>query len=131
MQTICNPYHQKSFPKSAAYKSGSSRSGIEQTNAKPTDSLMAVDSEAGVWLLEMMLTFEYVHSIQEWSKWSVWIPKENTLCLITNEQKHLLCWGLSHVTKLYPSKDEVPQIADLKTRTGMLQHPVSKLYPLP
>lgn len=76
---------------------------------------------------------EYVNTLQERHKWSTVNPniKENTLCVIRNEQKHPLQWGLGLVTKVYPGKDGIVRVADLKTATGTLQRPVAKLCPLP
>lgn len=76
---------------------------------------------------------EYLHSLQERHKWSTSTSnlKENALCLIKNEQSPPLHWVLGRIVKLYPGKDGVVRVADLKTSTGLLQRPIVKLCPLP
>lgn len=77
---------------------------------------------------------EYVHSLQERSKWSDSTPSlcEGSLVLLKDEQQPPLRWQLARIVKLHYGNDGVARVVTLKTAPGgTMQRPVVKICPLP
>ncbi|XP_044749831.1 uncharacterized protein LOC123310430 [Coccinella septempunctata] len=77
---------------------------------------------------------EYIHSLQERSKWSTSNPSlnENSLVLIKDDQQPPLRWPLARIMKLHHGDDGVARVVTLKTASGgTMQRPVVKVCPLP
>lgn len=77
--------------------------------------------------------FEYLHTLQERSKWLEVTKsiKEGTLVLIHDAQAPPLTWKRGRIAKIFPDPDGHVRVAEVITATGMLRRPVIKLYPLP
>ncbi|XP_055585277.1 uncharacterized protein LOC129738116 [Uranotaenia lowii] len=76
---------------------------------------------------------EYISQMQAKSKH--WIPETKIvvgrLVLIADENQPPMRWRLGRITAVFPGKDGVTRVAELKTATGMLTRPVVKLCFLP
>ncbi|KAL0812118.1 hypothetical protein ABMA28_009496 [Loxostege sticticalis] len=76
---------------------------------------------------------EYLHNLQLREKWNT--PsnpiKVGTVVLLNVENAPPLQWPLGIITNLYPGKDGVARVAEVKTKTGTYKRPVVRLCPLP
>lgn len=76
---------------------------------------------------------EYLNSLQVRGKWLKQSKpiKEGELVIIKDDCLPPLQWRLARVTKVFPGKDDVVRVAEVKTSTSVLVRPVVKLFPLP
>lgn len=78
-------------------------------------------------------TNEYLSQLQSRSKWTE--KKENLqvgdMVLLMDEVNAPLRWPLARVTKVYPARDDLVRVVDIKTRGKTLKRPVGKLALLP
>lgn len=78
-------------------------------------------------------TLEYLHSLQERTKW---IHKNKSLqpediVIIHDPDTPPLQWKIGKVTTVYPGKDGVVRVVDVKTAKGLLKRPATKVFKLP
>ncbi len=75
---------------------------------------------------------EYLHKLQERTQWKK--PVENVevgdLVLVKEDNAPPLKWRLGRVTFVSPGTDKLVRITKVKTATGELERPISKLCPL-
>ncbi|XP_071055050.1 uncharacterized protein [Onthophagus taurus] len=78
-------------------------------------------------------SLEYLHTLQQRTKWTTNIPNPapNTLVLIRNDNLPPLKWDLARIVCCHPGPDGVVRVVTLRTAHGQLQRPVSKICPLP
>ncbi|XP_059057523.1 uncharacterized protein LOC131851106 [Achroia grisella] len=76
---------------------------------------------------------EYVTQLQNRIKW-----KENkgdiklgTLILVKEDNQPPLKWRLGRIIRVYPGKDGISRVADIRTATGQIQRAFTKICPLP
>jgi Family of unknown function (DUF5641) len=76
---------------------------------------------------------EYISELQERKRWKVNAPnlKINSIVLIKENNMPPLCWLLGVVEAVYPGKDGVCRVADVRTSKGILKRSVMALCPLP
>lgn len=76
---------------------------------------------------------EYLHTLQQRDKWNTpqQSPAVGSLVVIKNESTSPLVWSLARIVQLYPGADGTPRIAQVRTATGLLERPLTKLCPLP
>ncbi|XP_044760690.1 uncharacterized protein LOC123318064 [Coccinella septempunctata] len=76
---------------------------------------------------------EYLNTLQQRNKWlkSSNMPIEGSLVLIKDDILPPLKWDLGRIVKLTPGRDGVCRVADVKTKSGIIQRPLNKLSPLP
>ncbi|XP_052742136.1 uncharacterized protein LOC128198001 [Bicyclus anynana] len=78
-------------------------------------------------------TKEYVSELQIRTKWQV--PTQpmqiNSLVLLKEDHLPPLKWKLGRIVALYPGKDNVARVADVKTSTGVIKRSFSRICPLP
>jgi hypothetical protein len=76
---------------------------------------------------------EYLARLQQRPKWYVSQSNisVNDLVLIKNELTPPLKWRLARVLKLHPGRDEKVRVVTLKTESGELTRPITKLCRLP
>ena len=71
--------------------------------------------------------------MQQRAKWH--IPneslREGDLVIIKDLQVHPLHWPLARIIKLFPGKDGLVRVANLKTSSGEFQRPIVSLIRLP
>lgn len=76
---------------------------------------------------------DYLHTLQNRPKWSK--PQKNIelgdLVLLHEDNVPTLQWKMGRVTNLFPGKDGIPRVAEVKTATGCFKRPVVKLSILP
>lgn len=76
---------------------------------------------------------EYLHTLQERPKWTT--PKKNVevndLVLVHEENAPPLQWKLARVTAVIPGLDDIVRVVKLKTSSGQLTRPVTKVSVLP
>ena len=76
---------------------------------------------------------EYLHTLQNRPKWIH--PQENLkkgdLVLIHEDNTPPLRWKMGRVTNVFPGKDDVIRVAEVKMASGLFTRPVVKLSPLP
>ena len=76
---------------------------------------------------------EYLHTLQSRKKWDVSVPPitPGTIVLIIDDNAPPLAWLLGKVEKVYPGKDGVIRVADVRTKKALYTRPIVKLCPLP
>ena len=76
---------------------------------------------------------EYLHTLQQRAKWyqKEKGPDINSVVLIKHDNLPPLQWRLGRVVELHPGADGVIRVATVKTESGILRRPISKLCPLP
>lgn len=76
---------------------------------------------------------EYLHTLQQRSKWTESSPEISigTLVLIKQDNLPPLRWPRGRVTELHPGPDGRARVATLITSSGPLRRPFTKLCPLP
>lgn len=77
---------------------------------------------------------EYLSSLQQRQKWlnnSQISVSKDALVVIKNELCPPLKWRLGRILELYPGTDGICRVAKVKTATGVVQRPLTKLCPLP
>lgn len=76
---------------------------------------------------------EYLHSLHQRSKWTRDRVNVNVndLVLIKDDNLPPLKWKKARIVKLYPGRDNVVRVVKIKTSTGELCRPVTKICPLP
>ncbi|CAL1273005.1 unnamed protein product [Larinioides sclopetarius] len=76
---------------------------------------------------------EYLSTLQSGVKWRT--SQRNLdigdLVLIKGENLLPLHWKLGRILRTFPGKDKRVRVAEVKTPTGQLLRPISKLCPLP
>lgn len=76
---------------------------------------------------------DYLHTLQNRPKWAT--PQKHIklddLVLLHEDNVPPLQWKMGRVTALFPGKDNVPRVAEIKTATGVFKRPVIKLSLLP
>lgn len=76
---------------------------------------------------------EYLHGLQTREKWNT--PSKpltvGTIVLVNMENSPPLQWPLGIITRLFPGKDGVTRVVEVKTASGIYKRPVVKLSPLP
>lgn len=75
---------------------------------------------------------EYLTSLQKRSKWQHQQQnfKEGELVLIKDENASSLTWARGRVIKVHPDQDGIVRVVTLKTSTGELKRPITKLCKL-
>lgn len=75
---------------------------------------------------------EYLHTLQQRGKWdsSTQNLKIGDLVLI-HQPTPPLTWPLARITGVYPGKDSVVRVVQLRTANGQLIRPSHKVFPLP
>ena len=78
-------------------------------------------------------TAEYLHTLQNRNKWTERVrnPEVGDLVLIHEPSVTPLSWKLGRITSTYIGSQNQVRKAQVKTHSGFLTRPVSKLYPLP
>ncbi|GBO43773.1 hypothetical protein AVEN_79693-1 [Araneus ventricosus] len=75
----------------------------------------------------------YLNNLQQRLKWM--FKKDNIkigdMVLIKEDNVPVSNWPLGHVVKLYPGKDNIIRVVDIKTKTGIFKRSVSRLCVLP
>jgi hypothetical protein len=76
---------------------------------------------------------EYLHNLQQRSKWSknAQNVETNAIVLIKEDNLPPLSWKIARVIELLPGDDGVVRVVKLKTSTGILVRPVNKICQLP
>ncbi|XP_049872845.1 uncharacterized protein LOC126371560 [Pectinophora gossypiella] len=76
---------------------------------------------------------EYISELQLRTKWKTKADdlQLNTLVLIKEDNWPPLKWRMGRITRLYPGKDGVSRVADIRTASGVIQRAFSKICPLP
>ncbi|XP_037303533.1 uncharacterized protein LOC119193845 [Manduca sexta] len=76
---------------------------------------------------------EYVSELQSRSKWKSNISElaVDTIVLVKEDNVPPLSWKLARVIQVYPGKDGVSRVADLRTSSGVIRRAFSKICPLP
>ncbi|CAG9136391.1 unnamed protein product [Plutella xylostella] len=76
---------------------------------------------------------EYISELQCRTKWQEHkgelIP--NTLVLIKEDNLPPLQWRMGRILSVFPGKDGISRVADIRTKTGITRRAVSKICPLP
>jgi len=76
---------------------------------------------------------DYLHTLQHRPKWTK--PQKSleigSLVILHEENVPPLQWKLGRVIHLFPGKDGVPRVAEVRTATGCFKRPVVKLSVLP
>lgn len=78
-------------------------------------------------------SLDYLHTLQQRAKWFTNNSnlKIGDLVLIKSDCSRPLQWPMGRVERLHPGPDNVVRVVSLKTSTGSLKRPVSKVCPLP
>lgn len=76
---------------------------------------------------------EYLHNLQSREKWNT--PDKpiavGTIVLINVANAPPLQWPLGIITRVFPGRDGVVRVAEVRTRNGTLERPIVRLCPLP
>ncbi|KAG5871523.1 hypothetical protein JTB14_035825 [Gonioctena quinquepunctata] len=71
-------------------------------------------------------------SLQERSKWQQFHPNFEIVSLVLiKDDNTALCWKLEKVIKVFPGKDEIVRVVNLKAANGIVERPVSEICFLP
>ncbi|XP_048485098.1 uncharacterized protein LOC125490306 [Plutella xylostella] len=76
---------------------------------------------------------EYVSELQQRIKWRTSSEdlKEHTMVLIKDDNLPPLKWSLGRITRVYPGRDGISRVADIRTANGTTRRAFSKICPLP
>lgn len=76
---------------------------------------------------------EYLTQLQQRYKWKRIqnTMQEGVMVLLRDQNTPPMLWRLGRVTRMYPGKDGLIRVVDVKTNTGIYQRPVTKLSILP
>ncbi|XP_062710566.1 uncharacterized protein LOC134288752 [Aedes albopictus] len=76
---------------------------------------------------------EYLSTLQSRAKWTKKQPnvRVDTVVLLAEDNQPAQTWKLGRIIAVYPGKDGIVRVADVKTTTGVYRRAVSKLAPLP
>ncbi|XP_071055150.1 uncharacterized protein [Onthophagus taurus] len=76
---------------------------------------------------------DYLHTLQQRSKWNKKSLNlaAGDLVIIKNEQQPPLKWDTGRIIEVHPGKDGIVRVATVRTSTGVLKRPATKLCPLP
>lgn len=76
---------------------------------------------------------EYVSELQQRVKWKQTQSdiKVGTLVLIKEDNMPSMKWKLGRIISVYPGKDNVNRVAEIKTMSGNIRRTFSKICPLP
>lgn len=76
---------------------------------------------------------EYVSELQQRTKWKHNNDSlsEGSIVLIKNDSAPPMAWKLGRVLSVFPGKDNVARVANLKTDAGILKRSFTKICPLP
>lgn len=76
---------------------------------------------------------EYLNTLQIRNKWlkNTSLIKEGTVVLLQAENSSPLDWPLGIIEKVFPGKDGVVRVVNVRTKSGIYRRPVVKIYPLP
>lgn len=76
---------------------------------------------------------EYLHNLQCREKWNTSANPVlvGTVVLLNMENAPPLQWPLGVVTKLFPGRDGVTRVVEVRIKSGVLKRPIVKLCPLP
>lgn len=76
---------------------------------------------------------EYLHNLQSREKWNT--PNKpvavGTVVLINVANAPPLQWPLGVITRVFPGRDGIVRVAEVRTRNGTLERPIVRLCPLP
>lgn len=76
---------------------------------------------------------EYVSELQKRTKWfdNKSHISLNKLVIVKDDHQPPLNWKLGKIIGLYPGKDGVPRVADIRTASGVIRRALTKICPLP
>lgn len=76
---------------------------------------------------------EYLHTLIQRGKWTnPSTPiKIGTMVLLTDESTSPFHWPLGRITEIFPGKDKIVRVVNVKTIKGSYKRPVTKVCPLP
>lgn len=76
---------------------------------------------------------EYLTTLQVRQKWNLTSDSAKVGLVVVVVQANLppLQWPLATIEKLYPGKDGVVRVAQIRTKTNSYLRPIVKLCPLP
>lgn len=76
---------------------------------------------------------DYLHTLQQRAKWhkTQYNVKIGDLVLIKEDGLPPLQWYRGRVTKLFPGRDSIVRVVELKTAKGHFTRSLAKLIPLP
>lgn len=78
-------------------------------------------------------SLEYISELQRRVKWKL-ISKDlqpNTMVVVKEEDTPPLKWRLGRILEVFPGKDGIARVANIKTSTGIIRRCFSKICPLP
>ncbi|XP_071055074.1 uncharacterized protein [Onthophagus taurus] len=76
---------------------------------------------------------EYLHTLQQREKWTDPAVQINpgTMVLLKSDQHSSLSWKMGKILEVHPGQDGVTRVVTIKTATGTLMRPITKVCPLP
>ncbi|ENN74468.1 hypothetical protein YQE_08947, partial [Dendroctonus ponderosae] len=82
-------------------------------------------------LPELNLTECRENSLKKWQRIQVSLQHVGTLVLVKHDSGPILDWKLGRIVKLYPGKDNICRVVDIKTRQGTIRRSVNQICALP
>lgn len=78
-------------------------------------------------------SYHYLNTLQERSKWESRFPnvKVGTLVVIKDDNTAPLCWKLGRISQCFPGSDGIVRVVDIRTNSGVVKRPISKICALP
>ena len=76
---------------------------------------------------------EYLHTLQQRSKWTASAPNltPGDLVFLITPNTPPLCWPCGRITNVFPGRDGIVRVAEVRTASGTYRRPVAKLVRLP
>lgn len=76
---------------------------------------------------------QYVSTLQERSKWNKKVPnlEIGTLVLVKDDNLAPLFWKLGRVVEVFPGKDNIVRVINIKTTSGVVKRSITKVCALP
>ncbi|XP_062535738.1 uncharacterized protein LOC134204943 [Armigeres subalbatus] len=76
---------------------------------------------------------DYLSTLQSRVKWTKSEPnlKMGTIVLLVEDNQPVQTWKMGRIVALYPGRDHVIRVADVKTAAGVFRRSIRKLAPLP
>lgn len=78
-------------------------------------------------------SLEYINLLQQRTKWSTSSGdlKEGALVIIKDKALPPLMWSLGRITQVFPGRDGVTRVAEIKTKRGTVRRAFNNICPLP
>lgn len=76
---------------------------------------------------------DYLNNLQQRQKWNHIVPnlKKGDIVILKEDNTSPTIWPLARINQIFPGKDGLTRVVELRTATTTLKRPITKVCPLP